>query len=71
MAEALALGETMRQARRRLEAAGVDSAGIDAQLIVEHVTGATRLDLIARADQPVSPVQFDQIQRFLGFLIEH
>src|SRR6476620_4984076 len=71
MAKALALGETMRQARRRLEAADVESAGIDAQLIVEHVTGATRLDLIARADQSVTPEQAERIELMLGRRIAH
>jgi release factor glutamine methyltransferase len=71
MAETLALGATIREARRRLEAAGIDNAGIDAQLIVEHVTGATRLDLIARADQPVSPVHVERIEAMVARRIAH
>ena len=62
MAEPVELGETMRRAKRRLEEAGIDSAEIDARLIVEHVTGTTRLDLIARPDQLVAGPHVDAIE---------
>lgn len=65
MVETVALGEVVRLARRRLEAAGVDSAGLDARLIVEHVTGTTRLDLIARPGEPVSKAHQDRIDAML------
>lgn len=61
MAEAMALGEAVRNARLRLESAGIDGALIDARLIVEHVTGATRTDLIARGNEPVSPDHLELI----------
>jgi release factor glutamine methyltransferase len=41
-------------ARRRLAAAGVDTAAIDARLLVEAATGASRLDLVAAADRSVA-----------------
>ncbi len=66
MPDTFALGAMIREARRRLEAAGIDNAGIDAQLIVEHVTGATRLDLIARGDQPVLPEHAERIEAMLA-----
>lgn len=62
MAEPVELGETMRRARKRLEEAGIDSAEIDARLIVEHVTGTTRLDLIARPDQLVAATHVEAIE---------
>lgn len=65
MAEPVELGETMRRARRRLEEAGIDSAEIDARLIVEHVTGTTRLDLIARPDQLVAGPHVEAIEAAL------
>jgi len=66
MAEPVELGETMRRAKRRLEEAGIDSAEIDARLIVEHVTGTTRLDLIARPDQLVAGPHVDAIETALA-----
>jgi release factor glutamine methyltransferase len=65
MAEAVSLGEAMRRARRRLEEAKIDGAALDARLIVEHVTGTTRLDLIADPDRPVSEIEQDRIAAML------
>jgi len=39
--------------RRRLAEAGIEDAALDARLIVEHFSGTTRADAIARPDQPV------------------
>jgi len=66
MAEPVELGETMRRAKRRLADAGIDSAEIDARLIVEHVTGTTRLDLIARPDQLVAGPHVEAIEAALA-----
>jgi release factor glutamine methyltransferase len=62
MAKPVELGETMRRVRRRLEEAGIESAEMDARLIVEHVTGTTRLDLIARPDQLVAVAHVEAIE---------
>lgn len=48
------LGSLLATARRRLAAAGVDTAAIDARLLVAAATGASRLDLLAAADRPVA-----------------
>ena len=50
------LGELIAEARRRLAAAGIGEAALDARLLVEHCTGTTRADAIARPRQPVDPV---------------
>lgn len=65
MAEAASLGEAMRHARRRLEAAKIDGAALDARLIVEHATGTSRLDLIADPGRPVSEIERDRIAAML------
>ena len=54
MSDAPTLGALLATARRRLAAGGVDTAAIDARLLVEAVTGASRLDLLAAADRPVA-----------------
>lgn len=66
MAETIALAEAMRNAREKLEAAGLDSAALDARLIVEHVTGTTRLDLIARPDMQILEARGDEIEAMLA-----
>lgn len=48
------LGTLLASARRRLSAAGIDTATIDARLLVEAATGASRLDLLSDADRPVA-----------------
>jgi release factor glutamine methyltransferase len=44
----------LADARKRLTAAGVDTAAIDARLLVEAATGASRLDLLAATDRTVA-----------------
>jgi len=74
------LGELLRAARLRLQQAGVDDAGLDARLLVEHLTATTRTDAIARPQQLVAPqaaaaveealarrVAGEPVHRILGF----
>ena len=49
----MSLAAVHRLARRRLSDAGIDNAGLDARLIVEHFTGTTLTDAVARPDMPV------------------
>lgn len=49
------LGPLLRHVRRVLEAAGVAEAALDARLIVEHATGATRTDLLLSPGRAVTP----------------
>ena len=49
------LGPLLRHVRRVLEAAGVAEAALDARLIVEHATGATRTDLLLSPGRAVRP----------------
>lgn len=44
----------MNSARKKLALAGVDTPDLDAQLLVEHVTNTTRLDLISRPELPIA-----------------
>lgn len=54
MSGASTLGSLLATARRRLVAAGIDTAALDARLLVEAATGASRLDLLSNADRPVA-----------------
>lgn len=45
------LGGMLRQARERLAAQGIDDPALDARLIVEHFSGTSRADAIARPEQ--------------------
>ena len=54
MSDGPTLGDLLAEARRRLVAAGIDTAAIDARLLVEAATGASRLDLLSNADRPVA-----------------
>lgn len=59
------LGALLADARHRLTAAGLDTAAIDARLLVEAATGASRLDLLAATDRQVDP---DVAARLDGWL---
>ncbi|CAG0999100.1 MAG: peptide chain release factor N(5)-glutamine methyltransferase [Rhizobiaceae bacterium] len=54
MAEVTTLGALLSEARRRLAAAGIEGAALDARLLVEHFAGASRTDLVTRPERPVS-----------------
>lgn len=51
------LQAVFRAARGRLAAAGIAQADLDARVLVEHVTGLTRTDLLTRPDTPVGDEQ--------------
>ena len=52
-------------AKRRLQAAGVDSPVIDARLLVEAAAGATRADIIADPHRPLTEAQGAELEAFL------
>lgn len=56
------LAEALARARHALRAAGVSEADLDARLLVEHATGTTRLDAIARPDLPVAPAVLSALE---------
>lgn len=46
--------EVYRDGREKLEKAGVPEAALDARLLLEHVCGTSRNDLLAHGDEPVT-----------------
>jgi len=56
------LVQLYRIAKERLAAANLDTPDLDARLIVEHFTGTTRAEFIARPDTPVSPETITAIE---------
>ena len=59
------LGELLRQAMRRLAAAGIESARLDAEVLLGHVLALTREQLIAADDLPISAGQAQQFAALL------
>lgn len=63
MADAPAtLGALLQRAREILAAQGIDDAALDARLIVEHFSGTTRADAIARPEQALDTAATDAIE---------
>lgn len=56
-----ALGPLVRHLRAVLELAGKTDAALDARLIVEHVTGASRSEVVLEPDRIVPDAQVSQI----------
>lgn len=54
MSAAATLGSLLAGTRRRLKEAAIDTADIDARLLVEAATGASRLDLLAATDRAIA-----------------
>ncbi|AZO11381.1 MULTISPECIES: peptide chain release factor N(5)-glutamine methyltransferase [unclassified Mesorhizobium] len=67
MADALpaALGSLLRAARQRLAAAGIADPALDSRLIVEHFSGATRVQAIAEPGHPVDATALTAIDAAL------
>lgn len=55
------LDSLMASSRARLRAAELDTPDLDAQLLVEWITGATRLDLISSPEKLIDEVQLVQL----------
>jgi len=53
----MTVGQALRDAGRRLELAGIQSASWDAELLLRHVLDWDRASLITAADQPLTPEQ--------------
>lgn len=47
------IGDMLRLARAELAAAGISDAALDARLIVEHFSGASRIEMIANPERPL------------------
>lgn len=54
------------QARATLRAAGIDTPDLDARLLLEWATGATRLDLISMPEKPIDAAQVRQLNEALA-----
>jgi release factor glutamine methyltransferase len=61
----LTLVQAWKQARQRLEAAGLAGPVIDARLLVEAAADATRVDIVTDPQRPLTP---DQEQRLADYL---
>lgn len=59
------LVQAWTQARRRLEAAGIEGPVIDARLLLEAATGASRTDIVTDPYRPLTPVQAGTLEAFL------
>jgi release factor glutamine methyltransferase len=65
------LGALHREARGRLAEAGIDSAALDARLIVEHFTGTSRAEAIANPGCPVGAEAIAAVEAALCRRIAH
>jgi release factor glutamine methyltransferase len=61
----LTLVQAWTQARRRLEAAGIEGPVIDARLLLEAATGASRTDILTDPYRPLSGTQAEALDEYL------
>jgi release factor glutamine methyltransferase len=59
------LVQAWTQARRRLEEAGVEAPVIDARLLLEAATGASRTDIVTDPYRPLSAAQAETLDSYL------
>jgi release factor glutamine methyltransferase len=60
------LVQAWTQARRRLEEAGVDAPVIDARLLLEAATGASRTDIVTDPYRPLTPPEAETLEGYLA-----
>jgi release factor glutamine methyltransferase len=60
-----ALGALLRESRDLLGAAGAEDAALDARLIVEHFTGTSRTDALARPEQDIPALAVEAVRAAL------
>lgn len=65
------IGELQRDVRRRLAEAGVETAALDARLIVQHALRLSHEALIADPDRQVDPVGRDAIEASIVRRLDH
>ncbi len=58
-------------ARRQLVECGVDSAALDARLLLQHVTGLAHADMIAAPDRPIADELVHAFERLLARRLRH
>ena len=56
----------LARVRLRLQEAGVEEAALEADVLVRHVLGLERADLLARPDTPLSPAQASALEGLLA-----
>lgn len=61
----LTLVQAWTQARRRLEGAGIEAPVIDARLLLEAATGASRTDIVTDPYRPLSEAEADVLEGYL------
>jgi release factor glutamine methyltransferase len=64
-ADSLRLADVHRQARSRLTAAQIETADLDARLLVEWVTGCDRLEAIRNPDRPIEQAVVVRLEEIL------
>lgn len=60
------LVQAWTQARRRLEGAGIEAPVIDARLLLEAATGASRTDIVTDPYRAVTPAQAETLEAYLA-----
>jgi release factor glutamine methyltransferase len=65
MTELLTLVQAWTQARKTLESAGIEAPVIDARLLLEAATGATRTDILSDPYRPLTPAQGETLEAYL------
>lgn len=66
MSETANLVQAWTAAQRRLKTAGVDSPAIDARLLLEAATGASRTDILTDPYRPLTAEQSDRLDGWLA-----
>lgn len=61
-----AISEALARARALLAAKNIDSAGIDADLLLSHILHLKRIDLIIQRDRILSPEELDSFNTLIG-----
>ena len=65
------LREALTHGTQMLQAAGIDSAALDSAVLLEHVSGASRLDMITADNKSLSVDDFEMFESLLKRRAQH
>ena len=60
------LSHVMMFLTRKFEAARIETAALDARLLLQHITGLTHTDIITKPDTRLSPSQLDDLSKLFA-----
>lgn len=61
----MTIGQWLEKATNKLKDSGIESAFLDALILLEHITAQSRAQILSRPEAPISTIHIDKLNRLL------